>query len=217
MQCEEFEIRLNEALDRRLPLTSADALDHQQVCSSCRERSAAYAAIARQMAVATSPALPAELTERVLAELRRPATVPLARRRRPSLTLAAAAVFVVCVVSAWSLNRSGFITPAAPRQMAGRTNETKAKRQEAVSPVQTTIARRKKVAPAVRGPATNETENEIVSALPDAAAVPAAEWAQQVADGLQPVTRPTLGAATGFLQVWGVGQKRSPSKQEPRS
>lgn len=222
MQCEEFEIHLNEALDRRLPLTAGDALDHQRVCSSCRERAVAYVTISRQLASTTSPAPPQDIADRVLSELRRPATVPLARRRRPSLALAAAAVFVVCLVSAWSLNRSGFITPAAPRQLAGRTNETEAnektvKRQPVASPVQTTIARRKNVASAVPAPAPNETENEIVSALPDAATQRGAEWAQQVADGLQPVTRPTLGAATGFLQVWGVSQKRPPLKREPRS
>lgn len=36
----------------------------------------------------------------------------------------------------------------------------------------------------------------------------AAQWAHRVADGLKPVTRPTVGALNGFLELWGVDDPR---------
>lgn len=217
MQCEEFEIQLNEALDRRSPLTAADALAHQRACSQCRERAAAYLAIARELARAPWPAAPEDLAPRVLAELQDPAIVPLARRRRrrPSLALAAAAL-LIAVVGGWALNRGGFFGQETRRQMAGRSDEAK-------SPVRAAVRKQRAQTPpqvarsSQRSRPSRQPKNTIAPALPDAESLPAAEWAQQVADGFQPVTRPTLGAAAGFLQVWGVGQKRPPSGQRPRS
>jgi hypothetical protein len=37
--------------------------------------------------------------------------------------------------------------------------------------------------------------------------LPATGWAHDVADGLEPVTKPTVGAINGFLQLWGVGDE----------
>ena len=215
MQCEEFEVQLNEALDRRLPLAAVEALAHQRVCAACRERAAAYAAIAHELARAPLPSACADLAERVVAELRQPAVVPLARSR-PPWVLAAAAALVMAVVGGWALKRGGFFDHANRRQVAGRSADSTSRRAPST---------RKKIAHARRqqAPAAEPTqppqpsENSIASVLPGAEDLPGAEWAQQVAEGFQPVTRPTLGAATGFLQVWGVSQKRPPSAKGPRS
>ncbi|MGH7914754.1 MAG: hypothetical protein ACREPW_08900 [Candidatus Binataceae bacterium] len=216
MQCEEFEVQLNESLDRRLPLTAADAIAHQRACSPCRERSAAYAAIARELAQLPLPTAPDNLAERVLTELRRPATVPLIRRHRPLLALAAAAALLVSVVGGWALNRGGFFGRASRRQVAGRSDDVEALRR--ASPrKQVALTRPTKISPTPSAESPREPEKTIASVFPGAETLPAAEWAQQVADGLQPVTRPTLGAATGFLQVWGVWQTRTPPAQRPRS
>lgn len=223
MQCEEFEIRLNEALDRRLPLTAAEALDHQRVCPACRQRAAAYMAVARELARASSPAPPDELTQRVLAELRHPVALPLPRRRRPALALAAAAAVLVSLVGAWAIIGKGFFAAAPKQPVARRNDASPAGRPHAASrEVQAADARLASPPAAsanqsVAQAKLAESNDSIVSALPDAANLPGAEWAQHVADGLQPVTRPTLGAATGFLQVWGLGEKRPRSAQGPRS
>ncbi|HEX5444412.1 MAG TPA: hypothetical protein VFW87_11305 [Pirellulales bacterium] len=213
MQCEEFEARLNEALDRRLPLSAAEALAHQRVCSPCRERAAAYAAIARELAQAPLPIGSEDLAERVLAELRQPGAVPFVRRRR-SRALAAAAVLLVSLFGAWALHRVG--EGPVPRQVAGNAHRAGAEHLSSPPKPAKRAPARELVSTAPAHAKSSSKNVEDAPALSDAA-LPAAEWAQQVADGFQPVTRPTLGAATGFLQVWGVTHKRPPPDQRPRS
>lgn len=215
MQCEEFEVQLNEALDRRLPLTAVEALAHQRACPACRQRASAYGLIARELAQASLPALSDDLSQRVLTEVRRPTTLPFKPRRRAALVLAAAATLLVAVVGVRLMGR-GDIGPAAAQQVAGKSDEAVAKRRQARSPQQGVNAPSDRVAVATKQ-SEPKPGSEIVPSISDTATLPAAEWAQQVADGLQPVTRPTLGAATGFLQVWGLGQKRPPAAQGPRS
>lgn len=214
MQCEEFEVQLNEALDRRSPLAAPEALAHQRACPACRQRAAAYGAIARELAQASLPALSSDLPRRVLAKVSRPMTLPFRPRRRAALVLAAAATLLLAVVGVRLRSRGDF-APAAPQQVAGKREHAVAKPQRASSPKQGANARSDRVARAASH--QSQSASEIVSSFSDTATLPAAEWAQHVADGLQPVTRPTLGAATGFLQVWGVGQKRPASAQGPRS
>ncbi len=213
MQCEEFEAQLNEALDRRLPLAAVEALAHQRVCSPCRERAAAYATIARELAQAPLPVGAEDLAERVLAELRQPAAVPFVRRRR-SRALAVAAVLLVSLFGAWAIHRVG--EGPAPRQVVGDAHRAKAKSLSSPPKPAQRAPAHELVSTAPAHAKSNSTNGEDAPALSDAA-LPAAEWAQQVADGFQPVTRPTLGAATGFLQVWGVTHTRPPSDQPPRS
>lgn len=216
MQCEEFEVQLNEALDRRMPLTAVEALAHQRVCSACRQRASAYGLIARELPQVSLPALSDDLTQRVLAEVRRPVVLPFRRRRRAALVLAAAATLLVAVIGVQLMSRSDF-GPAAGQQVAGKNDQSLEKGRHASSPQQAKSARSNSVASTATKQSTSELSSAIAPSISDTATLPAAEWAQQVADGLQPVTRPTLGAATGFLQVWGVGQKRPPSGEGPRS
>lgn len=215
MQCEEFEVQLNEALDRRSSLTAAEALAHQRACPACRQRASLYASIARELSQTSLPALSDDLSQRVLTEVRRPATLPFSPRRRTALVLAAAATLLVAVVGVRLMGRGEF-APAVGQQVAGKSDEPVAKRRQTPSPQQGVNAPSDRVAVATKQ-SEPKPGSEIVPSFSDTAAMPAAEWAQHVADGLQPVTRPTLGAATGFLQVWGVGQKRPPSAQGPRS
>lgn len=216
MHCEEFEVQLNEALDRRMPLTAAEALAHQRVCRGCRQRASAYGLIARELAQASLPALSDDLTQRVLADVRRPMTLPFTPRRRAALVLAAAATLLVAVVGVRLMSRGGF-GRAAPQQVAGTSDKPVAQRRQASPPNQEVSAKSNRVESVATKQSTSEPVSAIVPSFSDTATMPAAEWAQHMADGLQPVTRPTLGAATGFLQVWGVGQKRPPSAQGPRS
>lgn len=61
---------------------------------------------------------------------------------------------------------------------------------------------------AVAKPAEAAAANGVIGMLPGADWGPAgAEWAQEVANGLQPVTRPTVGAISGFLNLWGIAEE----------
>lgn len=56
-------------------------------------------------------------------------------------------------------------------------------------------------------PTIDRSEASAAASLP-AASLEAAQWAHRVADGLKPVTRPTVGALNGFLELWGVDDPR---------
>jgi hypothetical protein len=79
MQCEEFEDRINTVLDQRSRPEWNDELRlHLETCAECRALTAAYgAALDGFYTLCAAQAPPADLAERVLADLRpRPATAP---------------------------------------------------------------------------------------------------------------------------------------------
>jgi hypothetical protein len=106
MQCDTFENRLHELLDRReRPEHDSPLKEHALVCDRCAERLAAQQALFAGLKTAKTPELPPGFTERVLA-LRRP------ERKHPflgkmALTLVAlAAALLMALLPAWWLLRA---------------------------------------------------------------------------------------------------------------
>lgn len=212
MQCEDFEGRLNEVLDERRSLSSAPELaEHARQCGVCRELARAYDAMLLGLSYEQLPPAPTRLAEHVVKEAlsRRPADRMAASRfvRLPAFALAASVLLAAGVV--WWIDshqlpkdvRAG----GGDVQVAQATNEQKSERR-AASEMET------KVVPAMNDIAANSKDapeaDNTLGILPATDWAPAgAEWAQEVADGLQPVTRPTVGAISGFLNLWGLAEK----------
>jgi anti-sigma factor RsiW len=105
MQCVEFEDRLNAVLDERsFPEWSAELRSHYESCASCRQLAAAYGALFDGFYALATPEPPADLTARVMAELK-PQPAPRVRHRAlwaAALTTAAALfVAVLPLVDQW--------------------------------------------------------------------------------------------------------------------
>jgi len=97
MQCEEFESRLNDLLDERLPIDRDAALRaHAAACGDCRRAAAGYGALFQGLAGLPAPECDAALAWRVVAQCH-----ALRKRRRAvryafaGLAAAAAAIVVV--------------------------------------------------------------------------------------------------------------------------
>jgi len=117
MQCEEFEDRINAVLDRReRPEWDSELRLHCETCPECRELAAAYGATLDGFytlcasAVQTDRAVPADMADRVLANLALPVgtdqlgTEPIVEvRRRQSRTALRAALAVVSLSTAAGL------------------------------------------------------------------------------------------------------------------
>ncbi|MEX0675852.1 MAG: hypothetical protein WD063_02175 [Pirellulales bacterium] len=100
MKCEEFEDRLNQALDqRRRPEWDADLRVHCDYCAECRELAAAYGVLLDAFYALATPEPPADLSVRVLDELRsRPSTSRRVSLATALVAMAAAALFVLPVL-----------------------------------------------------------------------------------------------------------------------
>ncbi len=98
MQCEEFEIRLNEVLDeRRRPESDAELSLHRETCPVCRKVAAAYDRLLDGFYALASPEAPDDMGLRVVAEMR---SRPSPRRRFvvASSALAIAAALLIAIV-----------------------------------------------------------------------------------------------------------------------
>lgn len=101
MTCDEFELRLDEALDRREPLSAAEFAPHMAKCSAC-QRAFEGAKLLSEAIVASRANLPRiDLADRVLewkqAEVRPQSVDPWASRR-VSFRITAAAVTAVAML-----------------------------------------------------------------------------------------------------------------------
>jgi hypothetical protein len=206
MHCERFETRLNEVLDARRPISSAsDVEEHLRQCERCRDLARAYEAALVGLRQAHIPPAPAWLSRRVAHEVRRPQVIRFPRRRA-TLVAAAAAVLLAVAGLPWLVaNRGRQATPE--RNTAAVSNN---------HPPQNVVVEQP-------GKQTNEDASaEGVLAMGSPAdflgssglkadglmnTLPSTTWAHDVADGLEPVTKPTVGAISGFLQLWGVGSE----------
>ena len=229
MRCEKFESRLNELLDERLPLSkAADAEEHLRQCSACRDLARAYESVLAGLQQAAIPPEPAGLTRRIVFEARRPSVIRpwvFLRHRRVAggaMAFAAAAALLVAFGLSWLFNSAGRHDQAL-RGDAGSLADSDQPRPSDLAADQ---------GAADDGPQSERRPTDIydtkqidataVSSIPDATAsldvthlnadelmrsLPGADWAQGVADGLEPVTKPTVGAISGFLHLWGVGDE----------
>lgn len=192
MRCEDFEARLNEALDERRPISSVPELNqHIDDCVECRWLARSYEAVFAGLREAVIPVEPEWVSRRVLEEVR-PRTVLLTFRRAESL-LTLAAALLLAVGLTWMVARPSRSVASSrlkqidiplTEQTAGNSTVEKPGLPNEGSPID-----------------DQETTAELLDYLPGS------QWAQDVADGLQPVTEPTVGTITGFLRLWGVGDE----------
>lgn len=232
MRCENFEARLNDVLDERRSLSSAPELDeHLRQCSACRELARAYEGMLTGLSYEQLPPAPVWLTDRIVnnaAEKTPDVKTPVGRPnvlRFPDRLLAfalAASVLIAAGVLWKSHSRERQLT----NKMAPRTDVTiahAAPNQASKKQPRVEVPGTPRAAPAIDDVAANGTENKAPNNREAGAAMgllpgtdwsprtdwaPAgAEWAQEVADGLEPVTRPTVGAISGFLNLWGIAEE----------
>jgi len=239
MQCEEFETRLNDLLDERLPIERDAVLRaHAAACGGCRRLATGYGALFQGLADLPTPECDAALAWRVVAHCR------AARNRRRTVRyafggLAAAAAAIVVV--AFALRDPGGpqvvdLQPAAqdaPRVAA--TNpppldmaEVSAPPAEIVSPDAALLAAAESADPnAVLARETRQTLAGAFLLLPGlgtqsavaGGASPnavAADGPYEVGDELKPLTDSTAGAL-GFLMNVLPGRGKLPPPAAPGS
>ncbi|HQU42319.1 MAG TPA: hypothetical protein PK867_05880 [Pirellulales bacterium] len=201
MRCEDFEGRLNEVLDERRAISSADDLtDHIRECGDCRSLARSYEAVFAGLRQAAIPAEPEWVTRRVLAQLE-PATVRLPWRRTATVLVLAASL-LLAVGLGWIMKPNQPVDANSRKSLGVAVYDQPGLGQ--THAVGNDITRRAAI-PSVAPPPTaapgDPDANELMGLIP------AADWAHDVADGLEPVTQPTVGAITGFLRLWGVGDE----------
>jgi hypothetical protein len=210
MRCEEFEARLNQVLDDRRPLSSADDIQaHMRECGGCREIARGYEALLAGIGWQFVPQIPAGLTARVIEEL---TSVGHERRARLLRFPQRAAVPVLVAASLLLAIGLTWMNHFRRVELDGRAKlvdkEPIAQMQRGSSSDGPQVAR------TTQNPAHTVNSREDSNVEPNMErpgavdwAPAGAEWAQDVADGLQPVTQPTVGAINGFLNLWGIGQQ----------
>lgn len=223
MRCEEFESRLNEVLDERRPISSAVEIEaHILHCAGCREMARSYEAVFAGLRL-TMPTLDHNgLTQRIVREARAPRVIRLPRARHAIFALAAAASLLMALGLSWRFAHSrnphsgkpdaaddggGLIAKGQPRQPISPPQESpRPERQRSTDVARANDSITRQTTAAAADP-NRSTAGELMGSLPAAGSLPGAVWAQGVAEGLQPVTRPTVGAISGFLNLWGVGDE----------
>lgn len=203
MRCEDFEIRLNDVLDERRTLASdAELAEHARRCGACGELARGYEELLAGLSHELPPA-PIWLAERAVEEalLKPPGDQSRPRfiERLPLFALAAS-VLIAAGVMWWNGSRQ-----QVPNKLA---DEIALRAKSTAQPVEG-ARQAAETAPAavnrVPGGTDDAKTDEVAGVLPGTDWAPAgAQWAQEVADGLRPVTRPTVGAISGFLNLWGI-------------
>ena len=123
MNCEEFEQRLNDVLDRRGQPEADEQLGaHAVDCSECRTRLSGARVLLRGLARLSTPALPRDFSRRVVAEVlpRPPAGNQGASRwwLAGGVLLASAAAALLAVSLIWYARRGGEAINVAARDPA---------------------------------------------------------------------------------------------------
>jgi hypothetical protein len=215
--------RLQLVLDRDLPAAALDADAHAVACPACRERIAAARLLISELACPTAPAVPAGMTETVLAVVREDR---FARLRRRSYALAAGSVAAVAAsvavivwltgppqrpgVAMWNPNVPDQAReqkpPLAPEPRPVRLGDEFARAGQALLDTSRPIAEPAAGAPRVIGALSDSLT---APAGPDAGLWPAggtlAELPDAALSGLEPVTSTTQKAFARLLRdVGGV-------------
>jgi hypothetical protein len=207
MRCERFETRLNEVLDARQPLSSASDLEeHKRECGRCRELARAYEAVLAGLVEADVPSQPVSLTSRIVAQLHRPRILRFPKRQT-LLVSAAAAVLLAAVALPWMWTGMGGRRAMNdnPPQIADAGPSPQS--HDLARPVQQPVEHEDTHAVSPSSAPTALLDLNQLKAQGLMSALPGKNLAHDVADGLEPVTKPTVGAISGFLQLWGVGDE----------
>lgn len=190
MRCADFEVRLNEVLDERQPISSAaDLNEHIRECRECRYLARSYEAIFAGLREAVIPE--PEWVSRLVLEQVQPRFGRLPLRRAATL-LALAATMLLAVGLSWLARPN---RPVA----SSRLKTINIPLDQVPGPAK--IDERAVVSNGGSAADKQAPSNEFMELLPSS------QWAQDVAEGLQPVTQPTVGTINDFLQLWGVGDE----------
>lgn len=205
MHCEQFETRLNEVLDARRPISSAsDVEEHLRQCERCRDLARAYESALVGLRQAQVPPAPAWLSRRVAHEMRRPQVIPFRRRR--TILVAAAAALLAAVSLPWLIRGQG--GQATPERSTARVADSRPPQDVVVEqPGKQTNKEASSAGVLAMGSPVGFLNTSGLKPDGLMGTLPGTTWAHDVADGLEPVTKPTVGAVSGFLQLWGVGSE----------
>ena len=127
MQCEQFEERLNQLLDRRLPPEADDALlAHAHLCGSCRGMLDAQLALLQSLDTLETPATSPDFSQRVVRQVVARRRVRTWRRAAYfAIGLAAGIVLAIFVVPRENRRDGGIaMDPVAPRPPATAPSDT---------------------------------------------------------------------------------------------
>jgi hypothetical protein len=204
MRCEDFESRLNEVLDNRSPLSSApDVEDHVRQCGECRELARSYEAVLLGLRQGTPQGEPSWPSRQIVRQSRGPRVLRFTDRRPAVFALAIAASLLLVLGLSWTATHH-----ERPNATGGAGKLVHNPPLKHVTPPPNTPAAGAHQPTVARLPSTDAGSIPPPSNVDGLMlSLPGTDWAQDLADGLQPVTQPTVGAISGFLNLWGVGDE----------
>ncbi|HVC97909.1 MAG TPA: hypothetical protein VND64_29835 [Pirellulales bacterium] len=214
MHCDEFEVRLNEVLDqRRQPEADVGLADHARLCGRCHALVTSFQAVLVGLERSLPIQCTDDLSDRVHAALAPAATLRFPRRRR-LLALAASAAALLLVIGPWTWFGRGDraavpplpITGPSATEQAGANSQPRPEK-EIAGPYHT-LARETTASLSVAmqllpveslgiGGAAGRQPRKASTTVP-------AEWVHGLTDGLTPVTRPTAGVMSTFIELISV-------------
>jgi hypothetical protein len=206
MRCDEFEVRLNQVLDRRRsPGGDPQLRDHALECLDCRDQLATLGQLLDGLDLLETPPLGDDFARRVVARVVPPA--PIRAQRSSSLPWAVAAALLLSLLPGY-----WFLRPL-------------------ISPVATTWSQRGGDSPAVAytgSPASDNVDrvaadrslwtlygNSLLELYPEATRERHRQQVSEIAADLRPIATPFNAAATAIRRTIPVG--RTPGKGQPRA
>lgn len=208
MRCDEFEVRLNQVLDRRRsPGGDPQLRDHAQGCPDCREQLATMGQLLDGLDLLEVPPLADDFALRVVSRVVPPApNHPQRSSWLPSAVAVAAVLLLSLLPGYW------FLRPL-------------------ISPVATTWSQRGGDSPAVAytgSPASDSVDrvvadrslwtvygNSLLELYPEATRERHRQQVSEIAADLRPIATPFNAAATAIRRTIPVG--RTPGKGQPRA
>jgi hypothetical protein len=226
MRCDEFETRLNEALDaRRNPADDRLLSRHAGACRDCRQLAAAMDVICETLRWSEQPEPDEALADRVLAQVA--ATTPVANKSWSvwtHLTLAAAVALLVMIVLPDRQSRE------PQRPTVANTNLPQAEAVARIEPPQPIsappvgqLAREATSRYATLARSTSDSLSEVWSLWPSSVEFiedgsdSAEPLLAEMAAGLRPLADSTTGAMDFLFNLLPQGDAASPAPSAPTS
>jgi hypothetical protein len=205
MRCDEFEVRLNQVLDRRRSLGGDLQLrDHAQVCPDCREQLATMCQLLDGLDLLEVPPLADDFALRVVSQV---VPAPVHPQRSSWLPWAVAAVLLLSLLPGYR-----FLRPL-------------------ISPVATNWSQRGSDSPTVAytgSPASDSVDrvvagrslwtlygNSLLELYPEATRERHRQQVSEIAEDLRPIATPFNAAVTAIRRTIPFG--RAPEKGQPRA
>jgi hypothetical protein len=224
MKCDEFENRIQQLLDHRLPLADDKPIArHAVACRRCHRTLQAYQDLSLGLDAWDPPALDAGFAQRVVAIAGAAPALPAARRS-PQVRWAWAAVAAALLLALWPTLR-GWLTPVSPSPAEPeRVPVAKNPQQQQPSPEPASLA--------VALPQLSSFPADLLSVAPKMVAEPFSpawqEWATNLArrplqpmdglaDGLRPITTTLTVAIDVLRNTIPVGRESRAKEESPDS